>query len=213
MKSGKVLLSAVCCLLLVFAAAQAETATPPETARFSSGDMNVNYVYLGADEAQAEAVFRGEHTVEAETSAATGETQQIWQYEGLTLTFGEGGMLIGAAVADPAYTGPRGLKLGMTAQEVSALFYQDPDPEHDALFYAAGYVDALSSYLPPCGFVQRDADGTFTFLYLAPVTPYGDDVKADPGNFLFQDTAQLIVQFNADGTVVSFTCRQSALAE
>jgi hypothetical protein len=38
-------------------------------------------------------------------------------------------------------------------------------------------------------------------------------VAADPGNFLYQDTAQLIIQFNADGTVVSFSCRQSALAE
>ena len=212
MKFGKTLLAAVCCLFLTFSAAQAEPALV-ETARFAAGDMNVNHVYFGATQAEADAVFRGEHAVRAETSAATGSTQQIWEYDGLTLTFNESGALIGASVQNEAYTGPRGLKLNMTADDVAKLFYVDPQQDNSSVFYAAGYVDALSSYLPPCGYMQQDPSGTFAFLYLAPVTPYGDDVKADPTNFLYQNTAQLIVQFGADGKVVSFTCAQSALAE
>jgi hypothetical protein len=214
MNSIRRILATVCALALAFSltAAQAEDVTI-EKARFSPYDMNVNYVYLHASKDEAQAVFPNLLGSETTTSAATGETEETWNYSGMNLTFSGEGKLIGADVTSAAYTGPRGIKVGMTALQVFELFYMDPKSTTSSLFYSAGYVEAFAAQLPPCGYVQCNDDGTFDLMYLAPLTAYGDDVLANPTDFVYQNTAQFTVHFDSTATVTGFSWRLSPMAE
>ncbi|MFH1512085.1 MAG: hypothetical protein ABIG45_01895 [Bacillota bacterium] len=215
MKSIKHILAIVCSLALLFSAAVAQAeAVTMETARFSTYDMNVNYVYVYATREEATAVFGSNlPDVRTETSQATGETVESWVYGDMTLSFNSAGKLIGAEVYGPAYTGPRGIRLGMTPDEVSGKFYRDPGSASNYVFYTAGYVEVFESQLPPCGYVRHNDDGTFSFLYEAPAVPYGDDVIGDPTNYVYQETAALTVTFDQDGKVARIGWWLGALAE
>jgi hypothetical protein len=206
MKHIRNILAFTCCalLLLGLTAAQAEV-TAPATARFAVCDMNVSYVYAGATMDEAEAVFGAPASTESVTSAATGETQELWYYDGLTLTFSGEDTLIAASVEDAAYLGPRGVAVGQTLEEVASKFYYDFNNASNTVLYTAGHVDLLDAELPPCGYILPNDDGTYSINYAAPSVPFSDDLLADPTDFVYEELALLTVTFNADGTAVWYT--------
>lgn len=214
MKRIRNILAFTCCalLLLSLAAAQAEAVTPA-TARFSAGDMNVSYVYAGAGMEEAEAVFGAAESAESITSAATGETQDIWHYDGLTLTFSGNDTLIAVKAENAAYPGPRGVAVGQTLEEIASKFYYDMNTASNTVLYTAGHVDLLDAELPPCGYILLNDDGTYTLNYAAPAKPFSKDMLNDPSDFVYEELALLTVTFDADGTAVEYSWALGPWAE
>lgn len=213
MKSIKSIFAAACCALLLVSLAAAQADSTPVIARFSVGDMLVSYVYAGAVQDEAKAVFGVPESTESVTSEATGDVSENWYYPGLMLTFSGNGTLIGADVNGAAYVGPRGITLGQSAQEVAGKFYLDPDSSSDTVLYSAGYVEALDSQLPPSGFLQAGDDGTYSITYAAPSAPFSDEVLADPTNFIYENLATLTIYFGKDDTVTEYAWKLGAWAE
>ena len=116
-------------------------------------------------------------------------------------------------VSGAQYKGPRGIAVGQSAQEVAGLFYTDGDTVSDTVFYTAGYVDMLDAQLPPCGYKLVNEDGTFLFNFVAPMSPFEDDVRRDLTNYLYQELALLQVNFSADGLVTEFSWQVGPFAE
>lgn len=217
MKSFKSFLALACFLSLLFAltAAQAMFSDTFGATVFAPDDMSVNELKLYTTKEEALNMFGASDTKESFTWDATGETFEMWIYEDLTLTFNAEGEVISALVYGKQYKGPRGVQVGQPAADVVKLFYVDPamTSTESGIFYTAGYVDTLDAQLPPCGYVERNEDGTFSFNYVAPVTPFGDDVLNDPTNYIYQELAQFQVNFGADALVTDFNWSVGALAE
>lgn len=205
MKAIRSCLAIVCLLLLALSltSASAEAALPV-TARFSPHDMAVSYVYAGETRDVAAAVFGEPASSEYVMSEATGETSEFWYYGGLTLTFSEEGKLIGAETDDAAYVGPRGVAVGQTPEDVIGRFFVDPDWGSDTVLYTSGYVEFTQAQFPPCGYIRNNDDGTFFLIYVAPDSPFGDDVLSDPMDFVYEPLATFVVNFGTDGTVTDY---------
>ena len=213
MKAIRNILATGCCALLITALTITGAAADVATARFSMQDMNVSYVFAGATVEDAQAVFGVPLSSETVTLGATGETQEILHYNGLTLTFSGVHKLIAADVSDAAYTGPRGVAVGQTAQDVATKFYIDPQSDTVSVMYTAGYVEALDSQLPPCGYEQTNDDGTYALVYAAPALPWSDAVLADPTGFIYEELALFTVTFQADGIASGYSWQLGSWAE
>ena len=213
MKSIKTILAIACCALLALSliAAQAEELQISK-ARFALQDMNVANVYVGATPEEARAVFGDPADSITETSGATDEKTEIYHYAGLTLTF-SAGKLTGAEVSGDGVTGPRGVTVGMTLNDVAYRFYMDPDTNSANVLYTSGYVEMLDSQLPPCGYVQRYDDGTYSLNYVAPEAPFSAETLSDPMDYIYETLATFIVSFGADGIVQSYTWTLGVWAE
>ena len=207
MKKFRRFLSLTCffSLLLALIAAQAMASDTSDAAIFSPEDMSVGGLALYAIQDEAAALFGTPEKTESFTWDATGDTFETWTYGDLTLTFNAGGEAISAQVYGKQYTGPRGVQVGQTAEDVAGLFYTDPDTSANGVFYSSGYVEELDAQLPPCGYVLRNEDGTFSYNYVAPMMPFGDDVLQDPTNYVYEDLALFQVNFDADGLVTDFS--------
>ncbi len=205
MKSTRSILAIACCALLVFSltSALAETGAPV-IARFSPDDLAVSYVYAGATKDEAKETFGEPADMEFVEIGATGETQEIWYFDGLTLTFSEENTLVGAEAGSGAYPGPRGIAAGQTLEDVTGRFFRDPGLISTDVLYTSGYVEDLEAQFPPCGYIQREEDGTVSVFYVAPVSSFGDDVLSDPMDFIYEPLATLAVHFGPDGTVADY---------
>lgn len=206
MKLMKRIFAVSCSLLcvLAIAAAQAET-VQPVLARFSVNDMAVSYVYVNSSYDQTEQVFGIAPDVEYIAEEATAEQKEVWHYDGMTLTFSDDGTLIGAAVTSAAYPGPRGVQVGQTREDVINRFFQDSEIDDETVLYSSGYVELYGEQLPPCATVQYNDDGTFAIKYAAPSEPFSDAVLADTTNYIYESLALLTVNFDAEGTVTSYS--------
>jgi hypothetical protein len=214
MKAIRSRLAIVCSLLLAFALTSAAAGTAvPVTARFSPHDMAISYVYAGETRDEAAAVFGDPARSEYMMSEATGETSELWFYDGLTLTFSEEGKLIGAETDDTAFVGPRGVAVGQTPEDVIGRFYVDPDLDSDTVLYTSGYVEFTETQFPPCGYVRSNDDGTFFVIYVAPDSPFGGDVLSDPMDFVYEPLATFVVNFGADETVTDYSWNLGPWAE
>jgi hypothetical protein len=214
MKTARRTLALVISTLLVLSAASAAAQTAgAAAARFSSSDMTVSSLLVQATEAEAKSLFGEPQSTETIEVPATGEVQNLWYYDGVTLTFSSEGKLVGAVITAPDIAGPRGVEVGDPIQEVVNAFYVDPESGTSAVLYSAGYVESLDAQLPPFGVTMRNEDGTFVLWYLDPVQPYGEDVLADPAQYLFQSHDSLLFLFGGASTVTSISWSVGALAE
>ncbi|MCE5343077.1 MAG: hypothetical protein LLF96_05745 [Eubacteriales bacterium] len=188
------------------------SALAKDVTAFTSDDLNVNAAYAGVTPTDVHAVFGSPVSSETVDVPATGETQVLWHYNGLTLTF-TSEALIAARWTDPALIGPRGLRVGDGEETVLSAFFQDQTQTDADVLYTAGWVKEQGMQLPPSGVISHDTDGTFTIRYLAPMEPYSEDVLADPMNFVYQSHASLTFVFDVDGTVSDIIWSVSSLAE
>ncbi|MDD3212769.1 MAG: hypothetical protein PHY64_03810 [Eubacteriales bacterium] len=195
-------------VLLLFWAVPAFAA---DAAMFTPQDMNVNATYAGATQEEVRSAFGAPQSTETTTLQAAGETQEVWTYDQLTLTFTDGS-LTGAQWTNPTLIGPRGLKVGDLKETVISAFYADPAQTDKNLLYTAGYVEELGSQLPPYGAII--VDGTSMIRYCAPMEAYDDSVLSDPMNYVYWPLASLSFTLNSDGdTVDSIAWRVAAPAE
>ncbi|HPJ02161.1 MAG TPA: hypothetical protein PKU80_04925 [Candidatus Limiplasma sp.] len=212
MKHTKRFLAVVCTVVLLLTAAQA-VALAVEPAIFLPDDLAACDPHLSMTRDEVSAMFGAPGSAETITSEATGDTYEVWTYEGMTVTFSAMGGVNGVQISGAQYMGPRGIAVGQSAQDVAGLFYTDPDTASDAVFYSAGYVDMLDAQLPPCGYKLDNEDGTFLFNFVAPMSPFEDDVRNDLTNYLYQELALLQVNFSADGLVTGYSWRVGPFAE
>jgi hypothetical protein len=203
MKSIKRILATACAVLLVFSLAAASA--NPALAPFSLRDMAVGYVYAGETPNEVAAVFGEPENSDYVVSEATGEMSEHWYYDGLILTFSGEAKLIGAETGSGAYIGPRGVAVGQTLEDVIGRFYRDLNISDTDVLYTSGYVELMEAQFPPCGYIQRYDDGTFSVLYAAPETPFGDEVLTDPMDFVYEPLATFMVNFNSSGTVTDYS--------
>jgi hypothetical protein len=190
----------------------AVNALAKETAVFSADDLNVNAVYAGASPADVHEAFGSPVSSEQVSVPATGDTQVVWRYDSLPLTFIDEA-LISAQWSDPTLTGPRGLKIGDGEETVVGAFYADASQADPDVLYTAGWVAELGMQLPPSGVISHEKDGTFTISYLSPMVPYDQDVLDDPMNFVYQSHASLTFSFSLEGTLTDIRWDEGALAE
>lgn len=195
-------------VLLLFAT----PAFAKEAAPFTAGDLNVNAAYAGMLSEDVRALFGAPASTETLDVPATGETQLVWTFDGLTLTFVTD-ELISAQWTNPALTGPRGLRVGDSAETVLDAFYRDPAQTDADVLYTAGWVAQQGMQLPPCGTVTHNEDGTLYVRYLSPMDPYSKDVLDDPINFVYQRHASLLFTIDADGYVSNILWDVAPLAE
>ncbi len=208
MKTARRILAFVLSTLLVFSAAAALAAE-----RFSQQDLMVNAVTASMNKDQVKTLCGDPASIEKVEQAATGDTQEIWHYPEFSLTFSHDGSIVGAYWVNAAVTGPRGLKVGDTAQKVVNAFYVDPATGTSTVQYSAGYVEALNAQLPPCGVTVNNNDGTFAIWYLDPIEPYGADVLANPAEYVFQKHASLLFTFDGSAVVTAIGWTIGTLAE
>ncbi len=204
MKWNRRILAAACCILLALSLNAAATASTTATGPVTAKDLVLNELTAGATTQACENFAQGLKDHRLDITQFDMEAKETWNFGDLLLTLDFEGKLSEVWVYSDYYTGPRGLKVGMTAQEVVNLFYIQPNPKSSTEFYSAGTVGSTNKPLPPCGYVKRNENGTFSFNYVAPVTPYGEDVTKHPENYVNQDHAQLTVNFGTDGKVESF---------
>lgn len=184
-----------------------------EASAFTSADLNVNALAVGATPSEAGAALGNPLTLALETVAATGAQQETWQYDRLTLTWTDG-RLTGAAWVNPSLTGPRGLRVGDSRATVLEAFYRDAASADPAILYAAGDGTPLSSPLPPCGYLQAGADVSAGIVYRAPLSPYPQSVLDDPASYVFEIHATLTFQLDpVTDTVIAIHWEEGALAE
>ena len=213
MKSVRSILAIVCSILLIVSLSSAAAGTDPVTARFSSHDMAVSYVYAGETRDIAAAVFGDPASSEYVMSEATGEITETWYYDDLTLTFTEEGKLISAETDHAAYVGPRGVAVGQTLDDVISRFYVDPALGSDTILYTSGVVEFTEAQFPPCGYVQANDDGTYFLVYVAPDTPFGDDVLSDPMDYVYEPLATFVVNFDSNAIVTDYNWSLGPWAE
>lgn len=194
------------------ALATSEAGMTPE--RFSDADTVVNGLAafstiddlkpqeFPTDELDSQTILNSESS---DNNLITNDTAYLMRFEGCTLAYNNQNELVGAHVSDPIHAGPRGLHIGMTAQEVFVLFYRDPNPTSCSVFYSAG-TDAAGSQQPPCGYVLRQGDGTFSFIYITVSTEH--ERFADASRNI-----ELTVNFNTDGKVSSYDWERGPLNE
>lgn len=206
MKSCRRILALALSILLVcsLTTAWATQTENPLVARFSVSDMAVGYVYVLSTGEEALSVFGEPVSSETLMQEATGEELETWYYDGLDLIFDGEGMLIGANVSSPAYIGPRGMRVGQTADEIVSLFYIDTAIADDTVLYSARYVEALGAQMPPFGELFSLDNGGFTLHYAAPSAPFSDEVLNDPMDFIYEELASLTVMFDASQTATEF---------
>lgn len=215
MKTTKRFLAAACFLMLLLSltAAQAMFSDTFGPTIFAPDDMSVNELKLYTTKDEALRMFGAADSVESFTWGATGEKLEMWHYEDLTLTFNSEGEVISALVYGKQYTGPRGVTVGQTPQEVAEKFYRDPNPKSSSELYVTSIIESLEMYLPPYGVVVRHEDGTFSIDYAAPLAPFSEEVLADPASFVFEELARFTVNFGADMTVTDFSWQAGPWAE
>ncbi len=202
-------LSLLC--LLVLTALPAAAAMPDMP--FAYADLTVNGLPAGATIDQTlvalgEPISRGEET----TEAATGDVMQTLTYDGLTLTFTQD-LLSDALFTSAAFTGPRGVAIGMDEAALNTAFPYDTASVKDGVLYAAGWVEALELPLPPCAKTLTLDDGTTMIQYLAPVTPYGEAVLESPEGFLYEPHAGFAVTLDSSLAITAMEWHVGALAE
>ena len=206
MKSILRMFAVTCCALLTLSLAAAETAAP---AAFSGDDLVMDGLRVNAADAEISAALTGrEYTKQLDYEE--GATAKEWYVGNMVLTVDTEKGLVGATALDDTVTGPRGLKVGMTANAVVKLFKVDGSTGTSSVFYSAGATgsDRLPQ-LPPCGYVQRDADGSISFVYMSPLEPYGDDGLSDPARFITKGLDELVVKFDQNGNVSAFSWSRS----
>jgi len=184
-----------------------------EASQFSAQDLNVNATYAGATPDEVRAAIGEPSATDSTTVAATGETMDTWQYGGLSLAFIDG-KLARADWTDATLNGPRGIRIGDSIDTVKNAFYVDATQTSPDVMYTSGWVEALRSQLPPCGFISRATDGTASLIYMAPVQPYSAEVLADTTSYVYQSHATLTFIFAADTQALTqITWTVGALAE
>lgn len=207
MRNSKRNIALLLCTLLLLAAVPALAADA-----FSAADLNVNTVSAGSTPDEVRAALGEPAGTSASEQAATGQSQETWQYDGLTIVFTEG-KLSDAQWINPALIGPRGLRVGDGQETVLKAFRMDTAPAETGVLYSAGTVAATGAPLPPCGVLSATGDAA-QVLYLAPITPYGADVQADPSSYVYQSHASLTLTLSGgDRTVSAIRWSLGALAE
>lgn len=209
MKNLRVAVTVVLCVILSLTAipALAENA-------FAYADLSVNGVTPGVSADEASAVL-GEPTSQDEpvVEAATGATLQTFRYTGLSLEFTDA-LLTDATLSDPAYAGPRGLKVGDPESALIEAFQIDLAQAKQGVLYSAGWVESLETPLPPCATLTTAEDGSLQYIFMAPVTPYSAETLESPENYLYENTAVLTVTVDAaTRAITSLTWSVRPLAE
>jgi len=210
MKSFRHILFLATVLLLTLSLS---AAVADDSARFSAEDLTLNTLQAGAQAADVRALLGEPESVEPFTYPADGDAREAWYYEGLTLSIAGDGTLVDVSWTDPALIGPRGLKVGDSAQTVLSAFYRDSASGNDDILYAEGYVPELNAYLPPCGIITRLSRDNYIIEYLAPVEPYGEDVVANPACYVYQSHASVMFFCDRNDTVTSIGWAEGPLAE
>lgn len=184
-----------------------------EATPFTKQDLNVGALYAGATPDEVKASLGEPTSTKSETVAATGDAMDTFQYDWLTLAFTNGN-LTHAEWTSPTLTGPRGLKVGDAKETVLSAFYRDPAQSNANVLYSAGYVEAFDSQLPPCGFVNRNSDGTTEIVYRDPMEAYPAEVQADTTQYVYASHASLYFTLDsATETVTAIRWDVGALAE
>ncbi len=209
MKPARKLLSFLLVAILIFSQTAAFASAP---GIFTQADLNVNTAYAGATQDEISAAFGDPLSSEEYTVPATGDTEVLWQYDGLAFTFTDGTLSM-AAWENPTLIGPRGLCVGDKLTTVQSAFYMDETLSGTDIFYTAGYVETLGTELPPSAVLRRNDDETYTVTYLSPLQPYDEDVLSDPMNYVYQPHASLVFTFGAEDTVTAISWSIGALAE
>jgi hypothetical protein len=209
MKKTRMILSITLAALLALSAA---SALAKDAAVFSSDDLNVNAVYAGASPEDVHTALGSPESSETVEVPATGETQVLWYYNNLSLTFA-GEALVAAKWTDPELIGPRGLRVGDGQETVLSAFYRDPAQTNADVLYTSGWVEDQGMQLPPSGVIYHNEDHTFYVHYLAPMEPYNEDVLKDLAIFVYESHALLTFGFDLEGKVSSIQWSVSTLAE
>ena len=162
-------------LLLALPAALAE-----EPTRFEAAELSALTPAYGMSRAQAKEALGEPNTWETTSDGAN--VMDRYQYPQATLTF-LNDLLVRAEWEREDWGAPRGLTVGMSEEDVLAVFCVDDAQKESFILYESGYVPTLNAYLPPCGVVGDSGDGTREIVYQAPLSAYPASVADAPASY------------------------------
>lgn len=170
-----------CIMLLLTLLLAAPAVRAEEPAMFEAAELSALTPAYGMDRAQIVAAL-GEPSA-VETVSDEGNIAETLTYPQAKLTM-LNDQLVRAEWEREDWLAPRGLYVGASYDEVLAMFPVDKAQKEGFVLYESGRVAALGTYLPPCGVVGQNDDGTLTILYQAPLSAYPAAVTDDPACYV-----------------------------
>lgn len=164
-----------------------------EEAVFALTDLTVEGLRYRAKEAEVEQKLGKPDRIESSTESDV----EVWIYGEDALSF-QDGELLKASITRSAWTGPRGLKVGASLQDVLASFRRETGSGD--LLYAA-HANNGEAIAPRGDIYRTDAGEIYEVVYTTPDPEYDDTIL---GNEKPANAAQMwmhgTARFTIDGT-------------
>ncbi len=185
-------------LLLVMSAACAE-----EPAMFEAAELNTLMPAYGMTRAQTVEALGEPNAIQTINDGET--VTDIYAYPQARLTF-QNDALVRVEWEREDWLAPRGLTIGASYDEVLAAFSVDETQKESFVLYESGREAALGTYLPPCGVVGQNDDGTLTVVYQAPLSGSSAAIMDDPAGYVSLPYATLELHISARTRCVISIC-------
>jgi hypothetical protein len=184
------------------------TATPPlQDDLFKVSDLVVGELKLDTPKADVIAALGQPDDIESQTEAASGTLVETLVYGNNEIILRDG-VLRGALLNDDTLTGPKGLKVGDSMQQVLSSFKSSDD---DVLYFAKELDDG--SLFPPYGLVTYSDDGSCEIEYVSPEDDYDESVQAEPLSYVFTSHGVLTFKISDEDKVLEIYFIVMPLAE
>ena len=148
---------------------------------------------------------------------ATDETRDINEFSFGQLVFVNEKLVV-AQIRDDTYTGPRGIKVGMTIDEVAAKFVAEKEIETEfmSIYYRANPGEDTLYTVPPCAVLYKGDMQTLAFsVFSEESDAEGLTVEQlkDEYTYMHMEQYQLTCEFDAQGIMYSFAVRLGTPSE
>ncbi len=142
------------------------------------------------------------------TWESTGEIRDVNIFEFGQLIFVEDKLVL-AQMYDDTYPGPRGINVGMSLEDVVALFTKDVevDEEYMTIFYRANPGQEDTYAVPPSAVLYKGELQTLVFSEFTGAGG-GKDMSVDElsdGSYMFVEQYDLICEFNSQNTLLRYS--------
>ncbi len=184
---------------------------------FSVKDTYFGDIYIGEAKEDVLLKVRQPDSTEEIEWAATGETRDINQFPFGQLVFVDGTLVV-AQITDTTYVGPRGITVGMSLDDVIAMFISGTEYSDDqmTIFYRQNAGGDTAFIVPPCAVLYKSGD-TQTLAFSVFTENSGADEmtleELSGGEYMFMEQYDLVCEFDADGVMTSYAVRVGTPSE
>ena len=182
---------------------------------FSALDVYFSDIFIGDDKEEILGKVGQPDSSDEITVQATGEVRDVLKFSFGQLVFAQNKLVV-AQITDDTYEGPRGIKVGMELNDIIPKFmceaeYDDPSM---TIFYRDNEGGDTNFAVPPSAVLYKGDMQTLSFAVFTEDSAF--DMSADElaeGGYMYVEQYDLVCEFDAQGTMLSFAVRIGAPAE